>query len=259
MLKIKKSLGVIFLCVSSSFMFLGCSTAYIITPSNLTKSNDNTESKSNNIFSLSDDNIIYTDSSNNKDTKSTNIPIIDSKFSILVNKQNNLEKDYVPDTKVPSIPYGTNSSVRYDIIDPVEKLFKDAKAQGFTLILTSGYRSYDTQSSIYNSNIKNKGETWTSQFSAKPGQSEHQTGLALDISSVSQGGGLYQSFGDTEEGKWLAKNCANYGFILRFLDGKDDITGYTYEPWHFRYVGVEVAKYIMENNLTFEEYLKILE
>lgn len=249
MINLKKSLSIVFLCICTPSL-LGCSTAYISTKANLLQSNNN--QSDTNSFSLSDNNITYNNSNE------SDIPIINSKFSILVNKNNNLDKDYIPDTKTPNIPYKTNSSVRYDIIDSVENLFKDAKEKGFDLMLVSGYRSYDLQSSIYNNNIKNKGEAWTSQFSAKPGQSEHQTGLAIDISSVSQGGGLYQSFGDTEEGKWLKENCANYGFILRFLKDKEDITGYTYEPWHFRYVGVDVAKYIMKNNLTFEEYLKLI-
>ncbi len=254
MINLKKPLNTGFLCLSASFMFLGCSTAYISNTNLIQQSNSQSNAYS---FSLSDNDIVYNKSSTTDSTISK-IPIIDSEFSVLVNKKNDLAKDYIPDTEIPNIPYATNASVRCDIVDYVEKLFKDAKEQGFELILVSGYRSYDLQSSIYNNNLKNKGETWTSQFSAKPGQSEHQTGLAIDISSVSQGGGLYQSFGDTEEGKWLEENCANYGFILRFLDGKEDITGYTYEPWHFRYVGVEVAKYIMENNLTFEEYLELI-
>ncbi|MDO4536165.1 MAG: M15 family metallopeptidase [Clostridium perfringens] len=240
------------MCTFTSAMLSGCNTAYIFTTSNLTQSTND----GNNSFVLSNDSVTY---KNSKDNESSKIPVIDSNFSILVNKQNSLNKDYSPKTVVPNVSSNNNVPVRHDIVDAVEELFNDSKKAGLSLILVSGYRSYETQSSIYNNNLKNKGETWTSQFSAKPGQSEHQTGLALDISSVSQGGGLYQSFGETEEGIWLKANCANYGFILRFLEGKEDITGYTYEPWHFRYVGVEVAKYIMENDLTFEEYLKSLE
>ena len=253
MINLKKFLVVTTLCLSTSPILLGCNTAYIFTTSNLTQSNDNNSSSP---FSLSNDSVTY---KNTEQDKLSNIPVIDSDFSILVNKQNSLDKDYKPKTTIPNVSSNNNVPVRYDIVDAVEELFTASKKTGLSLILVSGYRSYETQSSIYNNNIKNKGETWTSQFSAKPGESEHQTGLALDISSVSQGGGLYQSFGETEEGQWLKENCAKYGFILRFLDGKEDITGYTYEPWHFRYVGVEVAQYIMENNLTFEEYLKILE
>ena len=188
-INLKKSLSIVFLCICTPSL-LGCGTAYISTKANLLQSNNN--QSDTNSFSLSDNNITYNNSNE------SDIPIINSKFSILVNKNNNLDKDYIPDTKTPNIPYKTNSSVRYDIIDSVENLFKDAKEKGFDLMLVSGYRSYDLQSSIYNNNIKNKGEAWTSQFSAKPGQSEHQTGLAIDISSVSQGGGLYQSFVDTE-------------------------------------------------------------
>lgn len=253
MFNLKKFLVVPTLCICTSSIFLGCNTAYILPTSNLTQSNDD---NSNNSFSLSNDSVTY---KNTEEDKLSNIPVISSDFSILVNKQNSLDKDYKPKTTIPSVSSSNNVPVRYDIVDAVEELFNASKKAGLSLILVSGYRSYENQNSIYNNNIKNKGEAWTSQFSAKPGQSEHQTGLALDISSVSQGGGLYQSFGETDEGKWLKENCAKYGFILRFLDGKEDITGYTYEPWHFRYVGAPVAEYIMENNLTFEEYLKILE
>lgn len=264
MFNFKKTLYVLFLGISSN-IFLGCNSSHISTFANLkqTSTSDKESTYSTNSFSLSDENITYSTSKSTNDNITsdniTRVPVINSNFSILVNKKNNLSKDYVPKTSIPKTSSNNSIPVRYDIVDAVESLFKASKEAGLNLILVSGYRSYETQSSIYNNNIKNKGEVWTSKFSAKPGQSEHQTGLALDISSVSQGGGLYQSFGNTAEGKWLEENCANYGFILRFLKDKEDITGYTYEPWHFRYVGVDVAKYIMKNNLTLEEYLKILE
>ena len=148
-INLKKSLSIVFLCICTPSL-LGCGTAYISTKANLLQSNNN--QSDTNSFSLSDNNITYNNSNE------SDIPIINSKFSILVNKSNNLDKDYIPDTKTPNIPYKTNSSVRYDIIDSVENLFKDAKEKGFDLMLVSGYRSYDLQSSIYNNNIKNKGE-----------------------------------------------------------------------------------------------------
>ena len=126
-----------------------------------------------------------------------------------------------------------------------------AKKEGFSLPLISGYRSYSTQNTIYNNYIKRWGQEYTDTVSARPGHSEHQTGLAFDV------GQLSNSYGETKEGIWLKENCYKYGFILRYLKGKESITGYAYEPWHIRYVGVDVATEIMKNNLTLEEYLGI--
>ncbi len=126
-----------------------------------------------------------------------------------------------------------------------------AKKSGFSLPLISGYRSYSTQNTIYNNYIKKWGQEYTDTVSARPGHSEHQTGLAFDV------GKLSNSYGETKEGKWLKENCYKYGFILRYLKDKEHITGYAYEPWHIRYVGVDVATEIMQKNLTLEEYLGI--
>lgn len=126
-----------------------------------------------------------------------------------------------------------------------------ANKLGFSLPLISGYRSYSTQNTIYNNYIKRWGQEYTDTVSARPGHSEHQTGLAFDV------GQLSNSYGETKEGKWLKENCYKYGFILRYLKGKENITGYAYEPWHIRYVGVDVATEIMQKNLTLEEYLGI--
>lgn len=130
-------------------------------------------------------------------------------------------------------------------------LQQSANKNGFSLPLISGYRSYSTQNTIYNNYIKRWGQEYTDTVSARPGHSEHQTGLAFDV------GELSNSYGETKEGIWLKENCYKYGFILRYLKGKENITGYAYEPWHIRYVGVEVATEIMQKNLTLEEYLGI--
>lgn len=133
----------------------------------------------------------------------------------------------------------------------LSNLQKEANKNGFSLTLISGYRSYSTQNIIYNNYIKRWGQEYTDTVSARPGHSEHQTGLAFDV------GQLSNSYGETKEGIWLKENCYKYGFILRYLKGKEDITGYAYEPWHIRYVGVDVATEIMQKNLTLEEYLGI--
>ena len=124
----------------------------------------------------------------------------------------------------------------------------DAKALGLNIPLVSGYRSYETQEKLYNKYVKKDGEKKANTYSAKPGESEHQTGLAFDIGSVDR------SFANTIEAKWLAENAYLYGFIIRYPKDKEEITGYNYEPWHLRYVGQELAKYLKKNNLTLEEY-----
>ena len=124
----------------------------------------------------------------------------------------------------------------------------DAKQEDITLWIVSGFRSYQSQQSIFANYATSYGETEANRFSARPGQSEHQTGLAFDINLLSE------SFGATKEGIWLAQNCHRYGFIIRYPKGKEYITGYIYEPWHIRYVGQDVASYINKNKITFEEY-----
>ena len=123
-----------------------------------------------------------------------------------------------------------------------------AKKDGLHIYNVSGYRSYNTQKSLYNGYVSRNGQAKADTFSARAGTSEHQTGLATDVNSVSD------SFANTKEYKWLINNSYKYGFILRYPKGKEFITGYKYEPWHYRYVGKDVAKIIHEKNITYEEY-----
>lgn len=127
-----------------------------------------------------------------------------------------------------------------------------AKKEGITLTIKSGYRSYSTQKTLYNNYVKRDGQKEADTYSARAGHSEHQTGLAADLNKISN------SFGDTKEGKWLANNCYKFGFILRYPKGKQSITGYMYEPWHFRYIGDEAINLYNNGNwITLEEYLGI--
>ncbi|WP_256759840.1 D-alanyl-D-alanine carboxypeptidase family protein [Cohnella sp. WQ 127256] len=200
---------------------------------------------------------------NNKD----GLPTVTNTSSlfILVNKKRNLSSSYVPkDLVIPDIPFsfsGDNpkKQMRKEAAKALESLFEAADEDGIELKAVSGYRSYATQKSIFASNVKRKGEEVANRTSARPGQSEHQTGLAMDISSASVGYGLEESFGETKEGKWLAKHAVDHGFIIRFLKGKESITGYSYEPWHVRYVGKELAKDITNKGVTFEEYYEAIE
>lgn len=184
-------------------------------------------------------------------------------YGVLVNQEYLLPEDYVPeDLTVPNVRfsfYGTyeKSYMREVAARALEKLFVGAEKKGYFLKGVSAYRSYERQRQIYQKNLATKGRKHTKQFSAKPGSSEHQTGLTIDVSCSSVGCALEETFAETEEGQWLAKNCHKYGFIIRYPKEKSDITGYSYEPWHIRYVGKNLAKYIYKNNLTLEEYYQI--
>lgn len=184
-------------------------------------------------------------------------------YTVLVNRDYPISKDYVPDDLVvPNVRfsfYGTyeKSYVRKRAAEALESLFAGASQAGYTLKAVSAYRSYERQMQIYNNNVKTRGEKNTNKVSAMPGSSEHQTGLAIDVSADSVGCGLIESFGRSAEGKWLKKNCHKYGFIIRYPKRKTKITGYSYEPWHIRYVGKNLAKYLKKNKLTLEEYYKL--
>ena len=117
----------------------------------------------------------------------------------------------------------------------------------------SAYRSFQTQRSVYNRYLYYNSQAVVDTFSARPGSSEHQTGLALDINTAN----VQAHFETTPAYDWLQKHCAEYGFMLRYLQGKEDITGYRFEPWHYRYVGTEIAKTCMERGITYEEYLAL--
>ncbi|MBR6918210.1 MAG: M15 family metallopeptidase [Clostridia bacterium] len=131
------------------------------------------------------------------------------------------------------------------------EMFAGAYAEGITLWVASGYRSYDTQAWLYNNYVAMDGKAAADTYSARPGHSEHQTGLAFDLNYVAD------YFASTPEGIWLAANCWKYGFIIRYPAGKESITGYKYEPWHVRYLGKDVAKKVYESGLCLEEYLGI--
>lgn len=144
-------------------------------------------------------------------------------------------------------------SLRSDVIPAVESLFAAAKAAGFDLMVASGYRSYELQQTYFTGYSGQYGEEAANKFSARPGQSEHQTGLSLDISLVSRECYLDTCFGKTPAGQWLAAHAYEYGFILRYPEDKTTITKYQYEPWHFRYVGKDLAAALHASGLTLDE------
>lgn len=184
---------------------------------------------------------------------------------VLVNKERNLPSDYVPDDLVvPDVPFSFSGDspkkqMRKEAAAALEKLVAAAAQDDITLKAVSGYRSYNTQRALFDSYAKRDGIEAANRYSAHPGQSEHQTGLTMDISGASVNYALTTELGKTDEGIWLAEHAADYGFIIRYPEGKEHITGYMYEPWHIRYVGVDAAKAVSESGLTLEEYLNSLE
>lgn len=192
--------------------------------------------------------VIASDLNGNKSEKVFTIEVIEKRLQVIdgvtyidgiliVNKDISLPEDY-------------------GAVDPVaeaalEELRSDAEDAGYYLPIISGFRDYDYQVAVYWGWVESHGQEQADTFSARPGHSEHQTGLTWDI------GILEDWFGETDAGIWLEEHCADYGFIIRYPLGKEEITGYKYEPWHVRYVGKEHAKKIMDSGLCLEEYLGI--
>ncbi|NLX62235.1 MAG: M15 family metallopeptidase [Tissierellia bacterium] len=180
---------------------------------------------------------------------------------VLVNKNRNLPSDYVPeDLVVPNVrfpfeEFHEKKQMRKEAAKALEELFKAAEEEGIYLFAISGYRSYERQKYLFDIRAERDGFEEANKLTAYPGQSEHQTGLAMDVSCQSLGFDLNEKFGQTVEGIWLKENAHRFGFIIRYEKDKVDITGYSYEPWHIRYVGKDAAKEIYEKNITLEEYL----
>lgn len=189
--------------------------------------------------------------------------ILNNEYFILINKDNKLSEDYVPNNLKKSeakfLDYVQDNNLENAAADAVKKMFAEAAKDGISLVGVSGYRSYGVQKELYDTRMKQSGKERTRAYTAEPGASEHQSGLAIDI-LCDEYSTLDEGFENTDAFRWLNENCYKYGFILRYLKGKEDITGYNYEPWHFRYIGnEEVAEDIMNRGLTFEEYINEVE
>jgi zinc D-Ala-D-Ala carboxypeptidase len=183
----------------------------------------------------------------------------------LVNKQFGLPETFLPTDLVrPNVSFSfgnqklDKSLMRKEAAVALEKMFQEAKKNGIELFAVSGYRSYDYQNSLFQAEVDKVGWDKAVEAVAVPGQSEHQTGLAMDISSRGENMLLTAEFGKSKEGKWLTDNAHRFGFILRYPKGKESITGYQYESWHFRYIGINAATIIFENKWTLEEYFQIV-
>lgn len=177
----------------------------------------------------------------------------------IVSKTHPIPTDYVPASlKIPDVATRTDKSddersIRSDIETPMKSMFAAALTDGYSLMIGSGYRSAALQAVYFNSLASSVGETAANQSIAYPGQSEHQTGLAADISTISRDCYISDCFAETDEGQWLVKNSYKFGFILRYPEDKVAITGYRYEPWHFRYVGIDLATALHDSGLTLDE------
>lgn len=172
---------------------------------------------------------------------------------ILANKRYQLPADYVPDNliNIPANYNPTGQKVTQETWDAFYDMAQDAADEGYSLIIQSAYRSYQTQETIYNNYLKNDPQEVVDTYSARPGHSEHQLGTTID---VCQGSLCFGDFTNTPAQQWMSENAYRYGFILRYPQGKEGIHGYMYESWHYRYVGVEMATHFQSLNLTFDEY-----
>lgn len=184
----------------------------------------------------------------------------DPAITAVVNKEFSLSEDYAPDdlvtVEVPTVLENPEvNQLRKVAADALKEMFEEAKYEDVYLHARSGYRSYQTQVQLYQRYVEKNGEKAANRYSAKAGQSEHQTGLVMDVTSESANFQLLTNFGELKEGKWLKEYAHEYGFIIRYPEGKEDITGYIYEPWHIRYLGVNLATDVYESGLTYEEYL----
>ncbi len=189
-------------------------------------------------------------------------PVTDpADYTFLVNREHPLSEDYEPDdlVKIRHALNPNSSEDKYKLRSYAAAAFDEMcddafSTKGLNIVGVSGYRSFDRQYNLYAGYLVRDGISHTNYYSAQPGTSEHQSGLAIDISCQSCGYDLVNSFAKSPEGKWVSDNAWRYGFILRYSEDDVDITGYAYEPWHIRYVGIPLAYYLYNSGLTLEEY-----
>lgn len=194
-------------------------------------------------------------------------PETDARFTstdsvlIFANKTHKLPDGYIPSDLVSltvTTAYG-DVQMKQEAAEAIANMFSAANADGVYPVVTTAYRSEEFQTELYNGYVERDGQEAADTYSSRPGYSDHQTGLAADISCEANGYNLNQEFENTAEGQWLAQHAHEYGFVMRYPNGKEEVTGYTYEPWHFRYIGVEEATnlYNSDPNMTMEEYYGI--
>lgn len=186
----------------------------------------------------------------NKVNHNINIEKVKDYKYILVNKKNKLNSDFIPNNLV-EVKFCSldNFYLEEETANSYEQMCLDSINDGLNISIRSTYRSYDEQKELYNTYLKLYGKSYVDKYVACPGHSEHQTGLAIDLESLE-----CDIFGNSKEYLWVKENAYKYGFIIRYQEGKEKITGYGAEEWHIRYVGKNAAEYIYKNNITFEEY-----
>ena len=185
-----------------------------------------------------------------EETKATNIK---HEELMIVNKYHYLDENYIPDDIMKiSLSYAyEGNSINSIVYNAFKELSEDAKKEGYTIVINSSYRDYNSQKEIWESRKNLYGTRKADEYAARAGHSEHQTGYAIDVSDYYDEN---DEFGKTSSFLWMKENCFEYGFILRYPEDKEDITGYSYEPWHYRYVGIDAALKIKNENITFDEY-----
>lgn len=185
--------------------------------------------------------------------------------AVLVNKQFGLPDGYEPkDLVYPDVPFTFSEKIdkrkmRKEAAAALEEMFAGAKKDGIYLAGVSAYRSKKTQTSLFNRYVKKDGLEKAKTYSAVPGYSEHQTGLAIDVTGSDGKCAAESCFGGTREAQWLKEHAQEYGYIIRYPEGKESITGYKYEPWHIRYVGKDIAEDVARKGITLEEYYDAVE
>jgi D-alanyl-D-alanine carboxypeptidase len=181
----------------------------------------------------------------------------------IVNKSRALPDGYIPnDLIVPEVKLRLPESqeqmqVSNKIVTDLKEMFSAAEKEKVVLVFGSGYRSFELQKQFYDSYVSQDGQEAADRYSARPGTSEHQTGLSFDATNVGERCHLEVCFSETPEGKWIKENASKYGFIIRYPEGKEAITGYQYEPWHLRYVGKELATELQKTGQTMEEFFNL--
>ena len=184
-------------------------------------------------------------------------------FSRLINREYPLPADYVPDHLIPcDFPFAAAEGAEKRLLcrtaaESAKRLLEYNKSFGCHLYGISGYRSYERQKEIYEQRLARSGPAQAGRYIALPGESEHQSGLALDVSCPAVHLELEETFADTKEGRWLAAYAPMFGFILRYPKGKETVTGFAWEPWHIRYVSKSLALYLSLTGMTLEEYHRI--
>lgn len=175
--------------------------------------------------------------------------------AFLVNREHKISKDYFPEVRKTNV-YGMSQAMRPDAAAALEEMFKAAKEESnISLASVSGYRTYSKQSTIYSRKKQTTGSKEKADaLVALPGSSEHQLGMAMDVAQKGSSQ-LNSGFGKTKGGKWISENAHRFGFIVRYQLGQEEITGYSYEPWHVRYVGKEYAKAIFEAGVPMEIFM----